>query len=308
MPRQSVKIGFEEKVLVLPIDQLVALKEISTGTTKCRKYKQIEASLIHVGLIEPLAVFPHGQDRYLVLNGNLRLGILKILGAKEVACTIALDDEAYTYNKHVNGLSPIAEHFMILKAIANGVTEARIAAGLNVDVESIRHKRNLLDGICPEAVDLLRNKRAGHGAFSSLRKMKPLRQIEAAELMLSGNNFSTPFAAAILRVTRPELLVEPIKKSLKIQAREASDLLGESTDALLADLATIRRSYGVDVLTLSVICRSLEKLIAYKRVERYLQQNHADTLEELRRLIGEVNRERAQPTPIRSSSEEEAAS
>ena len=98
-------------------------------------------------------MFPQTEERYLVVNGNLRLHILRELQQKTVRCIRSLDDEAYTYNKRVNALSPIAEHFMILKAIANGVTEERIAIGLSIDVEAIRRRRNLLDGICPEAVD-----------------------------------------------------------------------------------------------------------------------------------------------------------
>ena len=46
---------------------------------------------------------------------------------------------------------------MILRAIKNGVSEDRIARSLDVDVASIRQKRDLLDGICPEAVQLLRD-------------------------------------------------------------------------------------------------------------------------------------------------------
>jgi hypothetical protein len=39
---------------------------------------------------------------------------------------------------------------MILKAIERGVLEERIAKALNVDVGSIKRKRRLLDGICPD--------------------------------------------------------------------------------------------------------------------------------------------------------------
>ncbi len=308
MSSPNIRIGFEQKVVRLPIEQLVALKEITKSTTHGGKYKQIEASLRHVGLIEPLAVFPDGTNRYLVLNGNLRLSILQKLGVPAVDCTIALDDEAYTYNKWVNALSPITEHFMILKAISNGVTESRIAAGLNVDVDSVRKKRNLLDGICSEAIDLLRNKRASRKTFACLRKMKPLRQIEAAELMLSGNNFSGPFAASILRVTTPELLVNSTKRATKVKAEEASGLLGETTNALLADLTSIRRTYGMEVLALSVICRCLEKLISNRRVARYIEQHHGGTLEELNRLVGEVNHERAQPHSGRIKTDETTVS
>ena len=114
----------------------------------------MRASLKHIGLVEPLAVFPQDTQRFLVVNGNLRLYLLRELGAQSARCTVALDDESYTYNKRVNALSPITEHFMILKAISNGVTEERIAEGLNIDVRAIRDRRNLLDGICAEVVEL----------------------------------------------------------------------------------------------------------------------------------------------------------
>ena len=80
---------------------------------------------------------------------------------------------------------------MILKALANGVPEKHIADALSVDVANIRQKRDMLNGICPEAVELLRNKQVAIEVFSILRKMKPVRQVEAAEHMLAGAAFST---------------------------------------------------------------------------------------------------------------------
>lgn len=291
---KKVKIGFHQEVLEIPIEQLTALKEITSSVLGCRKYKQIKASLEHIGLIEPLAVFPQGETGYLVVNGNLRLHILKELQHKSVRCIVALDDEAYPYNKRVNALSPIAEHFMILKAIANGVTEERIAIGLSIDVEAIRRRRNLLDGICPEAIDLLKERRVSHATFGSLRKMKPLRQIEAAELMISASNFTSPFAAAILGVTKPELLTTSPKRAPRSDQPHASALLEEATEVLISDLAAVRKTYGVDVLSLTVVCRSIENLLGNRAVGRYLQQNHSDTLGELTRLVGEIRQERTQ--------------
>src|SRR5208283_2347264 len=85
---------------------------------------------------------------------------------------------------------------MILKALKNGVSEERIATALNVNVGSIRKKRDMLDGICPEAIELLRNSHMTADAFAVLRKMKPVRQIEAAEYMgtslLVSTNTPTP--------------------------------------------------------------------------------------------------------------------
>ena len=52
----------------------------------------------------------------------------------------------------------IQEHRMILKAVERGVPEDRIAKALNVDVQSIVRKRRLLEGICPEVAEILKDK------------------------------------------------------------------------------------------------------------------------------------------------------
>jgi RepB plasmid partitioning protein/ParB-like nuclease domain len=288
----SVKIGFRQEVLEIPLEQLVALKETESRDSKARKYKQLEASLQHVGLIEPLAVFPQAEDRFLVINGNLRLHILKKLNIPTARCTVALDDESYTYNRRVNALSPITEHFMILKAIANGVTEERIAVGLSVDVKTIKQRRSLLDGICAEAVELLKDKRVSSRIFQFLRKMKPLRQIDAAELMISGKNYSLAFAASILAVSRPEQLVSPEKHTDTAETAGSNSLLEETTDSLVVALAAARRSYGADVLNLSVICRGIENLTGNVRVAKYLERNQPEVFSELRQLVTQINAER----------------
>ncbi len=112
-----------------------------------------------------------------------------------------MDDEAFTYNHKVNTVQPIQEHFMIMKALQNGVSEERIAASLNVDVKAIRTKRDLLNGICPEAIEILKEKRATAAALREMRKVTPMRQIEMAELMVAANNFSTSYAECLVATT-----------------------------------------------------------------------------------------------------------
>jgi hypothetical protein len=36
---------------------------------------------------------------------------LKSMGVKEAKCLLSTDDEAYTYNRHVNHIPAIAQHF-----------------------------------------------------------------------------------------------------------------------------------------------------------------------------------------------------
>ena len=142
----SVKQAFGSEVVVLETARLTPLKEIDAAVRRDKKYRQIAASIEHVGIIEPIVVFSAGRGKYLVLDGHKRLDILKARGVTEVACLLATDDESYTYNKRVNYLSPIGEHHMILRNLENGVTEEEIAAALDVNVATIRAKRNLLDG------------------------------------------------------------------------------------------------------------------------------------------------------------------
>jgi hypothetical protein len=283
-----VKIGFRQEIVELPLEELDALKSFERKDTDTKKYRQLKASLEHVGLIEPFAVYPQTNGRYLVVNGNLRLHILRKMAVQTARCTVAFDDESYTYNKRVNALSPITEHFMILKAIGNGVTEERIASALNVDVKAIKQKRNLLDGICPEVIELLKDKRASSRTFSHLRKMKPIRQIEAAELMVAGKNYTASFAESILGVTDREQLVKMDKEPSK-NAEPSGSILVDAQEHVAGNLAAARKTYGADVLSLAVVCRSLETLFTNKGVKKYLSRNHAELLEELENLIEAVN-------------------
>src|SRR5262249_4892215 len=148
-------------------------------------YKQVASSLEHVGLIEPIVIFPKNKEHYLLLDGHMRVDILKSRRVTKVRAIIATDDEAYTYNKRVSHTPAIAQHFMILKALAEKVSEERIAKALNVNVAKIRKRRDMLDGVCPEAVEVLKTKPVTANAFGVLRKMKPVRQVEVAEHMVA---------------------------------------------------------------------------------------------------------------------------
>ncbi len=286
---QSVPRAFEREICVLPIGNIKSQRTISAATRKCSTYKQIAASLQHIGLIEPVVVFPCGSGDYLLLDGHLRLDILKQTGAAEVRAVISTDDEAYTYNKRVNHAPPIAQHSMILKAIANGVSEEEIAAALNVDVQKIKQKRDLLDGICPEAASILRDSRVSIGAFAVLKKMKPIRQIEVAEHMRATGTFSGSFARSLLAVTRPEFLLQP-EKARKLEAKSAAArAMFEAENATLAaDFKEMEESFGADMLLLSVSCAYVRRLLSNQKIELHLEKYHPDVLSTLRMLVSET--------------------
>lgn len=286
MARVPVQISFEKAEILVPIAYIICQRAITADYRKGTKYRQIAKSIAAIGLIEALVVYPLRPEQYLLLDGHSRLDILRQTGAKEVRCTLSTDDEAYTFNSRVNHAPPVAQHFMILKAIQNGVSEERIAEALDVDVANVRKKLHLLNGICPEAVELLRNRQVALEVFGILRKMKPVRQIEAAEHMIAGASFATSFAKSLLAVTRPELLVGSQRKpTVAATTAAAQEMLGRETEQLIRDLKTVEESYGTDVLSLTVCQGYFKKLLANSRVERYVAKNHPDLLEAVRTAV-----------------------
>ena len=62
---------------------------------------------------------------------------------------------------------------MILRALERGVPEERLAKALDVNVDAIRRRRDLLNGICPEVVEMLKNANFAAEIMRLLRRMKP---------------------------------------------------------------------------------------------------------------------------------------
>ena len=281
---KQVSIAFHPQGVVVPITNILPLKQVRSVMRSSQKYQQVLSSVREVGIIEPLIVFPQSEnsDSYFLLDGHARLEVLRQLGETHARCLIATDDETYTYNRRVSRMAPIQEHTMILKATRHGVSEERIAKVLRVDVATIKQKRDLLNGICKEAVEILKNRHVSLGVFSLLRKLKPMRQIEVAELLVATGNFSVPYAKALLVATHPDMLVDPDKpKIAEGLTQEQVAKMEKEMEVLQRDLTLIEESHGNQVLNLVLARGYLAKLLGNVRVVRYLGQHHADIFREL---------------------------
>lgn len=298
--------GFEANLRQIALDKILPVKQLPNTMPQSQKYRQIAASIREVGLIEPPVVARAVEQDgfYILLDGHVRLHILKEMGETSVTCLVATDDESFTYNKRISRLATIQEHKMILRAVERGVPEARIAAALNVDVALIRRKRTLLNGICPEAVELLKARHCPINSFRSLRKMKALRQIQAAELMIAANNFTVPYVEAILAATDPADLVDPAsKKEPAGVSREQAERMKAEMASLQKNIKLIEGTLGLDHLRLVVAGRYIERLLLNERLARYLDKNHGEILGEFRQIISGLN----QPVPTPKSQGDEGA-
>ena len=279
--------AFGSDCVVVPIASILPVKAIEKTTKSSHKYRQIAASIREIGLVEPPVVTPDTRDAncYLLLDGHLRMEVLKDLGRTEVECLVSTDDEAFTYNKRISRLSPVQEQRMIAKAIERNVPRDKIARALDINVRSVARKVQLLDGICQEAIGLLKDKICPMAVFDVLRKMNPLRQIEAAELLINANNFSVSYASAILAGTPQAQLATPqTPKRLKGMTAEAIMRMERELSRLQEAVSSIQNTYGQDHLHLTVVKGYLQKLISNDRVARYLEQYQPELLVEFQKI------------------------
>ena len=283
-----VTMAFNPEGIMIKVDKILPVKQIKISTKKTKKYRQIYTSVKEIGIIEHLIVYPQDEKAglYLLLDGHMRLEVLKDLGQEEVRCLISTDDEGFTYNHKVNRVATIQEHFMILRAIEQGVSEERIAKTLNVNIGKIREKRDLLKGITTEIVELLKDKRISPRAMAVLRKMKPMRQIEATELMVAANNFTVPYAQAILAATTKDQLVD-CHKPKKISGLSSEDIarIERESETLEKDYMVIKDSYGRDTLNLVLATGYLSKLLDNAPVVRFLSNHYSGILSEFQKII-----------------------
>lgn len=285
----QLPLGFVPEPITVSFDKLLPSRKPPDGLATSRKFKQIASSITAVGLIEPLTIgkADKASGTHVLLDGHIRLLAMKELGFTDAPCLVALDDETYTYNNRVNRLSTIQEHFMIRRAVERGVTPSDLSDSLEIDVEHIMKKLNLLDGICNEAVRLLKDQHFSANLSPVLRKMKPTRQVECVELMVATNNITVAYANALLAATPATLLANEGKpKKIRGATPEQMAIMEREMSNVESQFKLLEQSYGQDILNLVLARGYLAKLIGNEAVIRFLTLHHADFLDE---FVGIVN-------------------
>lgn len=285
--RRPIAMAFERERITISTKYIQPLRLIGDAIKRTPKYGQIQSSIREIGLVEPIIVARDRSERgkYLLLDGHLRLAVLQELGVTETSCLIATDDEAYTYNKRISRIAIVQERNMILGAIKRGVPEERIAKVLNVNVSNVRLKKRLLEGICPEAVELLKDKHVPIATFTELRKLLPMRQIEAAQLMVTMNKYSITYAKSIVAATPQAQLIDAAKpKQIDGLTDDQIALMEQESTNLDREFRLLEQTYGSDHLDLVVATGYLHRLIENARVVRYLAQNFPELLAEFQKI------------------------
>ncbi|WP_434702507.1 ParB N-terminal domain-containing protein [Pseudomonas sp. Z1-12] len=288
----EVKQAFEHRVIAVPLDRILPSRRVDQLIPGSKKYASILSSIRELGVVEPLVVHPKpliagGVASYLLLDGHFRLEALKALGAIEALCLISTDDEAFTYNRQINRLTPIQEHKMILSALKKGIGASRIAAVLGINVDQVHDRENLLKGIAPEVAEMLKVRMVSQDVFRSLRQMKPIRQIETVEMMISANCFTRNYARMVLAASRPEMLIETRKKPSEVSAVDIARMEREMEN-LQHDYKQVEDTLGETMLVLVVTKGYLVRLLRNEAIAGYVTRYYSELLEELMSIMEAV--------------------
>jgi hypothetical protein len=272
--------------LDIPIVKLVPRIERKVNP----KYrKRIEASLRAVGLLEPLIVYPQG-DNYEILDGGLRYRLLLELGVETVPCLLWNQREAFTGNRMVNQLSAAQEMRMLRKSLEE-LDEQTIADALGMAGIAHRLNAGLVKKLAPAVVEAFEAGKLNLQCAKELTHVKPERQAEILKLMESCKDCSPTFARGLVLKT-------PVAKRAKVNGAKTpwtradekkNDLLKKLREAEQQQdfYSGLYRQYTTNLLKLVIYVRSL---LANPRVKEYLRAHHPQQFDAFEQVINSTER------------------
>jgi len=144
----------------------------------------------------------------------------------------------------------------------------------------------MLQGICPEAVEILKDKQVAQETFALLKKVKAVRQIEMAEIMTAAGNNTATYARALVITTGKDQLVDPDGPK-KIPGIKPEDLARVEHEMRIQerDFRLLDETYNEQVMALTIARGYLRPLLDNSRIVRFLAQNHREFLNEFQRIV-----------------------
>ena len=265
----------------VPIVRLVPRHERSVKKTQL---KRIEASLRSVGLIEPLIVYPDGEN-YEILDGCLRYRILLEMGVESVPCLVNPTRDGFTANRMVNQLSASQEMRMLRQSLEE-LDEKTIANALGFAGIGHRLNKGLMQKLDPLVAKAFNANKVSLQVAKEMAHVKNDRQVEILKLMDSCNDYSLTFAKGLVLKT-------PVSKRAKTTGRASpwsrgeekkTDLIRRLQEAELQQdfYSGLYRQYASNLLKLVIYCRSL---LGNPRVAAYLKEHHGEVTDNLLQVI-----------------------
>ncbi len=269
----------------IPIARLRPLRE---RTVRKQDAHRILSSIRAIGMIEPLVVFPEGED-FVITDGVQRYRSLLELGAETAPCLVGGQREAFTGNRMVNRVSPVQENRMIEKSLEE-LDERAIAEALGLSGIGHRLKKTLLKRLHPDVALALDQGTVTRACAMELTHVKPARQQEILTAMKGYKDFSVAFARSLILKTPPAQ--REVRRGRKHNpwdrsAQRKNDLMKKLAEAEQKHdfYSRLYKQYTIDLLRLAIYARSL---LTSSRVREYLDQHHPDIVTRFEAIIADA--------------------
>jgi ParB family chromosome partitioning protein len=264
---------------------MVLLRPRHDRKIRKREHERIRASILAVGLVEPLVVFPE-DDHFIILNGHQRCRILLEMGVETVPCIFAQQKEAFTSNRMVNRLSPVQESRMIKKSL-DELDEKTIAAALGLAHIAHRLNRTLLNRLHPKTAAAFDSGKIKKTCVHELSYVTPKRQEEILKAMEDYNDYTVPFVRSLVLKTPKHARAKNRKGAKNPWTRHEqrkSDLLKKlaETEEKHDFYTTLYRQYSINLLKLVIYARTL---VTSERIAAYLRETHPNILATFQEII-----------------------
>jgi hypothetical protein len=113
----------------------------------------------------------------------------------------------------------------------------------------------------------------------------PIRQIEAAELMIAMNKFTITYAKSLVAATPQAQLADEYRpKVIKGLSDDQVALMERESASLERELKMAEQSYSTDHLDLVLTKGYLAKMLGNARIVRYLAQHQREILTEFQKI------------------------
>lgn len=291
-----IKQCFNNHFHLYPIASLAPSRSIPFNVRSSNKYKQILTSMSEIGLIEPIMIFITDNGEHKILDGHLRIEVLKDLAITHAHCLISPVEDTYSYNKRVNHLTILQEQRMLQKAVESGVSVEKLCAVLGLSQGIINTRLRISEGISKEALALLADKNVSQNVFDVLRKIKLHKQMDFVATMIALNNFTKKFALSMLHALPTEHLVRKPdnapedKDMIKTLAR-----LEKEMAALQVETQDIQNEFAENNLNLMVVRSYIAKLLSKNEIIHWLYDNKSEYLDVLKKVVAIKHLNEVQP-------------
>jgi hypothetical protein len=117
------------------------------------------------------------------------------------------------------------------------------------------------------------------------KKVGPIRQIEAAELMIAMNNFSNSYVRSVVAATlKGQLAPDFMPRQPKGLSDEQLALMERESASLAREFKVAEQTYGTDHLDLGLANGYISKLLRNGRVVSHLAKHYQELLFEFQKI------------------------